>query len=98
MARTVAARKRVVRRDWTRADVKELRQHSKNKRPSKPSLEYSSVARVPSDKRPACSESRSDTAASKQGGRERSRVLRLECHMVGRLDAQHVSRPGKKLT
>jgi hypothetical protein len=35
MARTVAARKRVVRRDCTRADVKELRQHSKNKTPVK---------------------------------------------------------------
>jgi hypothetical protein len=35
MARTGAARKRVVRRDWTRADVKELRQHSKNKTPVK---------------------------------------------------------------
>ena len=35
MARTVAARKRVVPRDWTRADVKELRQHSKNKTPVK---------------------------------------------------------------
>lgn len=35
MARTVATRKRVVRRDWTRADVKELRQHSKNKTPVK---------------------------------------------------------------
>ena len=27
----IARRKRVVRRDWTRADLKELRQHSKNK-------------------------------------------------------------------
>jgi len=35
MARTGVARKRVVRRDWTRADVKELRQHSKNKTPVK---------------------------------------------------------------
>ena len=31
MAKTIARTKRVVRRDWTRADVKELRQHSKNK-------------------------------------------------------------------
>jgi hypothetical protein len=31
MAKTVARRKRVVRRGWTRADVKELRQDSKNK-------------------------------------------------------------------
>jgi len=31
MAKTIARRKRVVRRDWTRAEVKELRQHSKNK-------------------------------------------------------------------
>ena len=30
MAKTVV-RKRVVRRDWTRAEVKELRQHSKDK-------------------------------------------------------------------
>ena len=35
MARTVAARKRVVLRNWTRADVKELRQHSKSKTPVK---------------------------------------------------------------
>jgi hypothetical protein len=33
MAKTTAKRKRVVRRDWTRADVKELRQHSRNKTP-----------------------------------------------------------------
>jgi hypothetical protein len=31
MAKTIARRKRVVRRDWTRADVKELRQHSRIK-------------------------------------------------------------------
>ena len=31
MAKTIARKKRVVRRDWTRADVKELRQHSKDK-------------------------------------------------------------------
>ena len=31
MAKTIARRKRVVRRDWTRADVKELRQHSRDK-------------------------------------------------------------------
>jgi hypothetical protein len=31
MAKTIARTKRVVRRDWTRADVKELRQHSKDK-------------------------------------------------------------------
>lgn len=31
MAKTVARKKRVVRRGWTRTDVKELRQHSKNK-------------------------------------------------------------------
>ena len=35
MARTVAARKRGVRRDWTRADVKELKRHSKNETPVK---------------------------------------------------------------
>ena len=31
MTKAIARRKRVIRRDWTRADVKELRQHSKNK-------------------------------------------------------------------
>ena len=31
MAKTIARRKRVVRRDWTRAEVKELRKHSKDK-------------------------------------------------------------------
>jgi hypothetical protein len=31
MAKTIARTRRVVRRDWTRADVKELRQHSKDK-------------------------------------------------------------------
>ena len=31
MAKTVVRKRRVVRRGWTRADVKELRQHSKNK-------------------------------------------------------------------
>jgi hypothetical protein len=31
MAKTIARTKRVVRRDWTRAEVKELRQHSKDK-------------------------------------------------------------------
>ena len=31
MAKTIARKKRVVRRDWTRADVKELRQHSRIK-------------------------------------------------------------------
>jgi hypothetical protein len=31
MAKTIARRKHVVRRDWTRAEVKELRQHSKDK-------------------------------------------------------------------
>ena len=35
MAKTVVRRKRVVRRDWTRADVKELRQHSKSRTPVK---------------------------------------------------------------
>ena len=35
MAEGIGTRKRVVRRDWTRADVKELRQHSKNKTPVK---------------------------------------------------------------
>jgi hypothetical protein len=31
MPRTIVRRKRVVRRDWTRAEVKQLRQHSKDK-------------------------------------------------------------------
>ena len=31
MAKTIVRTKRVVRRDWTRAEVKELKQHSKNK-------------------------------------------------------------------
>ena len=31
MARTIVRRKRIGRREWTRADVKELRQHSRNK-------------------------------------------------------------------
>ena len=31
MAKTIVRTKRVVRRDWTRAEVKELRQHSKAK-------------------------------------------------------------------
>lgn len=34
MAKIIATRKRV-RRDWTRADVKELRQHSRDKTPVK---------------------------------------------------------------
>jgi hypothetical protein len=33
MAKTVAARKRSVRRDWSGADVKLLRQHSRAKTP-----------------------------------------------------------------
>jgi hypothetical protein len=35
MAKTIATRRRMVRRDWTRADVKELRQHSRDKTPVK---------------------------------------------------------------
>ena len=35
MAKATATRKRVVRRDWTRADLKELRQHSRDKTPVK---------------------------------------------------------------
>ena len=35
MAKTIATKKRIVRRDWTRADVKELRQHSRDKTPVK---------------------------------------------------------------
>ena len=31
MVKTVAKRKRVVRREWTSAEVKELRQHSRTK-------------------------------------------------------------------
>lgn len=35
MAKTIATRKRIVRRDWTRADVKVLRKHSRDKTPVK---------------------------------------------------------------
>jgi hypothetical protein len=35
MAKTIARKKRIVRRDWTRAEVKELRQHSRDKTPVK---------------------------------------------------------------
>ena len=35
MAKTIATRKRIVRRDWTRAEVKVLRQHSRDKTPVK---------------------------------------------------------------
>ena len=35
MVKTIARGKRIVRRDWTRADVKELRQHSRDKTPIK---------------------------------------------------------------
>jgi hypothetical protein len=31
MAKAIARRKRIVRRDWTSADVKQLRQHSRSK-------------------------------------------------------------------
>ena len=31
MAKTIVRTKRIVRRDWTRAEVKELKQYSKNK-------------------------------------------------------------------
>ena len=31
MTKTIARKKRVVRREWTRADVKELRQHSRDR-------------------------------------------------------------------
>jgi hypothetical protein len=31
MAKAIGRRKRAVRRDWTRAEVKELRQHSRDK-------------------------------------------------------------------
>jgi hypothetical protein len=31
MTKTIARRKRVVRRDWTRAEVRELKQHSKDR-------------------------------------------------------------------
>src|SRR5262245_58168970 len=31
MSKTIASRKRVVRRDWTRAEIRELRQHSKDR-------------------------------------------------------------------
>ena len=35
MPKAIARRKRVVRRDWTRAEVRELRQHSRDKTPVK---------------------------------------------------------------
>jgi hypothetical protein len=35
MAKTAAGKKPVVRRDWTRAEVKELKKHSKGKTPVK---------------------------------------------------------------
>jgi hypothetical protein len=35
MANTIAMRKRIVRREWSRADVKELRRHSRDKTPVK---------------------------------------------------------------
>ena len=35
VARAPAKKKRIVRRDWTRADLKELRQHSREKAPVK---------------------------------------------------------------
>lgn len=35
MAKTIATRKRTVRRDWTQADVKELRLRSRDKTPVK---------------------------------------------------------------
>ena len=35
MPKTIARRKRIVRRDWTRAEVRELRQHSRDKTPVK---------------------------------------------------------------
>jgi hypothetical protein len=35
MAKTIATRKRIVHRDWTRVDVKVLRQHSRDKTPIK---------------------------------------------------------------
>ena len=31
MAKTIARRKRIIRREWTRTDVKALRQHSRDK-------------------------------------------------------------------
>jgi len=35
MAKTIVRRKRIVRRNWTRADVKALRQYSRDKTPVK---------------------------------------------------------------
>ncbi len=43
-------RKRVVRRDWTRADVRELRQHSKDRTRVKPSLEGEPVEKTSPNK------------------------------------------------
>jgi hypothetical protein len=31
MAKTIARKKRIVRRNWTRAEIKELKRHSKDK-------------------------------------------------------------------
>ena len=35
MVKTIATRKRIVRRDWTHTDLKALKQHSKDKTPVK---------------------------------------------------------------
>ena len=70
MAKTTATRKHVVRRDWTRADVKELRQHSRNKTPVK--TVSRALKRTPGALRqkPVCSESRSAIGAPKRRERE----------------------------
>ena len=70
MAKTIARTKRVVRRDWTRADVKELRQHSKDK--TRVKTISRALKRTPGalDKKPVHSESRSAIAASKRSDLE----------------------------
>ena len=70
MAKTIATRKRIVRRDWTRAEVKELRQHSRDKTSVKTISR--ALKRTPGALRQKAvrSESRSATAAPKEGERE----------------------------
>ena len=77
MPKTVARKKAVVRRDWTRAEVKELKKHSKTKRAYKPSLGHSSVLRVRYDRRLLLSEFRWAIGAVKRNefGRSRCRTV-----------------------
>ena len=67
MAKTIVRTKRVVRRDWTRAEVKELKQHSKNKTRVKTiSKALKSYPRRSETNKPVCSESCSVIAAQKR--------------------------------